>query len=419
MALTDLMTPAGPRDDRRELAPGPLALAIADINWFTTQNLFQGVGTPAVSVLALRCMDYLNGWRQGILPWSRSCREHPWGEHAVTRDLVLPSGWMKRFPRQGMRPIARAIRQFWNRNERAARHGLVLTYPHYLYLRERLEPDRTLYYNIDDYALYWPGHAGQVRALERQLVLRADATVCVARSRADALRAAIPEAAAKIHHLPHGTPEAFLAEQPSERPAPAPDDIAALPRPLFGYIGSIERRVDWALLTRLSEAFPRGSVVLVGNIPEATRRPEPWFDEWSRCRARPNVHAIGWRSQAELPRYYRSFDVILIPYLIDDPFNRACCPTKIADGLGSGRPIVATAIPECQLYSQLFDVAETPEAFLDAVRSIVLGGSDDGRAHLRHQHARSRACRLMARRVVQILEGEWTSGSGFRVGGSL
>ena len=65
-----------------------------------------------------------------------------------------------------------------------------------------------------------------------------------------------------------------------------------------------------------------------------------------------------------MPRYYRRFDVILIPYRVDDPFNRACSPTKIADGLGSGRPIVATAIPECRLYRHLFDVAEDASAFL-------------------------------------------------------
>jgi len=45
--------------------------------------------------------------------------------------------------------------------------------------------------------------------------------------------------------------------------------------------------------------------------------------------------------------------VILIPYAQNDRFNRACSPTKIMDGLGSGRPIVATAIPECRLYAYL------------------------------------------------------------------
>jgi teichuronic acid biosynthesis glycosyltransferase TuaH len=382
-------------------SPG-LALAVADVNWFTTENLFREVDDPDVTILALRCMDYLNGWRKGIYPWSGPCRSRPWGHRSSTRDLVLPSGWMKRYPRLGMRPIARAIRAFWDACGPRSRRGLVMTYPHYLYLCEQVDPDVTLYYNIDDYALYWPDRADQVRALERDAVRRADATVCVARVRADALRAAVPEAAAKIYHIPHGTPRAFLAERPLTRPADPPRDVAHLPRPLLGYVGSIEERTDWQLMESLSDAFPGASIVVVGRVPAATA--EPWFAACTRFLARPNVHAIGWRPQAALPGYYQAFDVILIPYSREHPFNQACSPTKIMDGMGSGRPIVATAIPECRLYTDLFDVAEDSEAFLAAVKSIVENGSDDGRAGLRHSHARNRTCGLVAEAVLQVMQ---------------
>ncbi len=50
----------------------------------------------------------------------------------------------------------------------------MLTYPHYLHLRDQLAADVTLYYNIDDYTLYWPSNAAQVRCLERQMVQCAD-----------------------------------------------------------------------------------------------------------------------------------------------------------------------------------------------------------------------------------------------------
>jgi glycosyltransferase involved in cell wall biosynthesis len=394
-----------PARDDGEAKCQPLALAVADISWFTTASLFREIDSDSARVLALRCMDYRNGWRQGIYPWSSSCRPRALGGNSVTCDMVLPSGWMKRFPRLGMRPIARAIRRFWERSDPGRRRVLVMTYPHYLYLRDQLSPDFSLYYNVDDYTLYWPRHANRIRALEREMVIRTEATVCVARYRASALRTAIPEAAAKIHHLPHGTPEAFLADCPYHRPAPPPEELANLPRPLLGYVGSIEGRVDWPLMNRLCDAFPGGSIVLAGKTPGARHDRDPWFRDWLEFSSRPNVHCIGWRPQAELPIYYRAFDVILIPYLSDDPFNRACCPTKIADGLGSGRPIVATALPECRLYSHLFDVVEDAASFVDAVRSIVAADSDDGRAGLRHEHARENTCRLVAGRLLRVLQG--------------
>ncbi len=189
-----------------------------------------------------------------------------------------------------------------------------MTYPHYLHLLDQLDPDVSLYYNIDDYTRYWPRHAERIRELERKLVLRATATVCVARFRADELRAAVPEAAAKIHHIPHGTPASFLAEHPARRPGVPPADIAHLPRPLLGYVGSIENRVDWHLMKKLSEAFPEASIVVVGRCPHFSRLREPWSTDWTEFSIGQNVHPIGWRPQESLPRYYESFDAILMPY---------------------------------------------------------------------------------------------------------
>jgi glycosyltransferase involved in cell wall biosynthesis len=385
-----------------ELPASGVGVAVVDINWFTTDNLFRELADPDVTILALRCMDYLNGHRKGIYPWSRSCRPHPWGNRSLARDLVLPSGWMKRFPRLGMRPIARAVRGFWNTEARDARRGLVMTYPHYLYLHDRLSPDVSLYYNIDDYTLYWPAWAEAIRALERDAVRRADATVCVAQVRAEELRSEVPEAAAKIFHVPHGAPREFLADRPLVGPEEAPRDIDHLPRPLLGYVGSMEGRTDWALMERLSEALPAASIVLVGRPTAATT--QPWYDAFAKVLTRPNVHAIGWRPQSDLPAYYRAFDVILIPYLREHPFNRACSPTKIMDGMGSGRPIVATAIPECRLYSHLFDVVEDTDAFIVAVRAIVANGSDDGRACLRHRHALDHSCGRVAGAVLRLMQ---------------
>ena len=42
-----------------------------------------------------------------------------------------------------------------------------MLYPHYLYLRDQLRPDVSIYYNVDDYALYWPRQAERIRELER------------------------------------------------------------------------------------------------------------------------------------------------------------------------------------------------------------------------------------------------------------
>jgi glycosyltransferase involved in cell wall biosynthesis len=379
-----------------------LALAVADVGWFNTENLFREIDREHVSVLLLKCQDYVNSWRNGLYPWSSACRLRQSGPASWERQLVLPSGWMKRYPRLGMRPVARTVRRWWQSQAADGRRGLVMSYPHYLYLCEQLRPDVSVYYNIDDYTLYWPEWAQRLRELERAAVLASDVTICVSRLRADELIATIPEAAGRIHHVPHGAPTRFLAQQPLKRPAEAPSELAKLPRPYLGYVGSLEDRVDWELLARLSRDFPEASIVVVGRVRDAVA--EPWWEACSRFLARPNVHALGWRPQEEIARYYQAFDVCLIPYRIDHPFNRVCNPTKIMDAMGSGRPIVATALPECRLHSERFHVVENDDEFTAAVRAILERHSDDGRAGLRHAFALANTCHAMAERILDLID---------------
>ena len=379
-----------------------LALAVADVGWFNTENLFREIDRDSVAVLLLKCFDYVNAWRRGLYPWSAACRLRASAPGAWEQQLVLPSGWMKRFPRLGMRPIVRSVRTWWDMHPPGWRRGLVMSYPHYLHLRNQLRPDVSVYYNIDDYALYWPRAADQIRALEKAMVQTADVTVCVSRLRAEELRSLVPEAADRIHHVPHGAPTPFLAAQPLTRPAEAPADLAHLPRPYLGYIGSLEDRVNWELLDRISRTFPDASIVVLGRVRDPLAK--PWWKACERFLSRPNVLALGWRPQEALARYYQAFDVSLIPYLIDHPFNRSCNPTKIMDAMGSGRPIVATAVPECRLHSERFHVAETDDEFVEAVREVLGQKSDDGRARLRHAYALANTCHGIGERILDLIE---------------
>jgi teichuronic acid biosynthesis glycosyltransferase TuaH len=391
-ALTSVATSA---------ATAPLALAVADINWFTTENLFREVPSNRARTLLLKCIDYQNAWNRGLPPWK-------WGRElsrrdAATweRDLVLPPGWMKRFPRLGMRPIRQSIQRWRDQHAPDGPLALVMTYPHYLYLRDQVRPDQQIYYNVDDYALCWPEHANEINRLERQMVREADLTVCVSRFRADELCRAVPEAADRIIHLPHGAPSGMLSPVALDRPGPAPEALAGLPRPFLGYVGSLGERVDWSLLTRLSEALPSASIVLLGKVD--TGPAEGWRAERERCLALPNVHLMGWQPQDRIAAFNRAFDVCLIPYRMDDPFNQACCPTKISDYMATSRPIVSTALPECLLHRALFDVVDSTDGFIEAVTRIIAADSDDGRAQLRLDWARENSCNRVVERLLNQL----------------
>jgi glycosyltransferase involved in cell wall biosynthesis len=295
---------------------------------------------------------------------------------------------MKTFPQIGMRPISWAIRDWRRRLESPRPLALAISYPHYLPLRDFVAPDALIYYNMDDYGFYWSSQRDSVQSLEHRVVREAHLSVFCAKVRSEELRAAVPDAAERIIHLPHGAPSKAIAPAPQSCPAPAPPDIAHLPRPLLGFVGSLESRIDWGLIEHVAASFPEGSIILIGREP-SPRPGEPWYRDYLRAVARPNVHRIGWKGQDDLGRYNASFDVCLIPYRTDHPFNRVACPTKIMDYMATSRPVVTTALPECRLYDHLFEVVESPAAFTAAVRNVVAQGSDDGRARLRWEAARA------------------------------
>ena len=380
-------------------APTSVDLVVADATWFSTEHLFAALERPGIETLLLKCLDYRNALARGWSPWTWRRPTHARSARLWERELILPSGWMKSFPGIGMRPIAATIREW--RRERAGKFVLVITYPHYLYLRDMVQPDQTVYFNIDDYAQYWPSRAKRVLELERQAVRESDLTVCVSQVRAAQLRAMASSAASRIRYLPHGCPDWALAgRESSDRGAP-PLDLSVIPGPHLGYVGSLEDRVDWNLLTQLAQRIPNASLVLVGKV--LRDGDEVWHDERRRCLALPNVRVLGWKPQDELLAYIQAFDVCLIPYRMDHAFNRVCNPTKIMDYMGSGRPIVATALPECQAHAARFDVAETAQAFVESVRSLLAKGGDDGRSGLRLAFARQHSCGRVAERLMDWL----------------
>ncbi len=382
---------APPRATRPQPEPldGPdFDLVVADASWTWTERLFSPLHAHGPRVLLLKACDWRTAANQ-----RRPASDWLWPARQVApnlweRTFVLPPGWMKTYPRLGMRPLAWGIRRW--RQALPGRRPLVLaiSYPHYLYLRDLLNPDALIYYNMDDYSFYWSSRRDTVQSLERQAVAEATLSAFCARARADEFLQAVPEAAARIIHLPHGAPAAAIAPVPQHTPAPPPADLAALPCPRLGFVGSLEDRLDWPLLERLARAYPSGSIVLIGREPPPSPR-EAWYRDSLQTRSLLNVHTLGWRPQAAIGAYNAAFDVCLIPYRVDHPFNRVSCPTKVMDYMATSRPVVSTALPECRLYTHLFEVAETPEAFVDAVGRILDRGSDDGRATLRWDFARA------------------------------
>jgi glycosyltransferase involved in cell wall biosynthesis len=139
-------------------------------------------------------------------------------------------------------------------------------------------------------------------------------------------------------------------------------ELESLPRPVLGYFGVIDERLDYDLIARLAQAFPGGSIVLVGPVAKVEASQLP--------RAR-NLHWLGQRPYSALPALVKGFDACLMPFALNEA-TRFINPTKTLEYMAAGRPIVSTAVPDVvRQFSSIVDVAQSHEGFVAAAARAI------------------------------------------------
>jgi glycosyltransferase involved in cell wall biosynthesis len=137
-----------------------------------------------------------------------------------------------------------------------------------------------------------------------------------------------------------------------------PAEVAGLPKPVFGYFGVIDERLDYPLIEALAQRFPEASVVMAGPLAKVEREQLPDL---------PNIYWLGQRDYAELPALVKGFDVCLMPFALNDA-TRYINPTKTLEYMAAGKPIVSTAVADVvRNFTPIVDVARSQEEFLEAV----------------------------------------------------
>jgi hypothetical protein len=222
--------------------------------------------------------------------------------------------------------------------------------------------DRLIYYNLDEYTLYDPSRSERIRSQEDELITRASCVLCLARYQVEALQARHPALAEKIVHFPLGAQPSYILSDTSI--APVANTV--------GYVGNLSDRVDWTLVAEVADRCPQATFIFVGSLDTGVQRLN-----WQKTRAyvfsRPNVRHVGEVAQANVGQHYWSFAASWMPYDICHPFNLASCPTKIMDGLASGRPFISTAIPEAELYPNMIHIARSADEAINLIAGILMG----------------------------------------------
>ncbi len=221
---------------------------------------------------------------------------------------------------------------------------------------DRLGDDQVVVYDCMDELANFAGAPSGLREAEAQLLGRADVVFTGGRSLYESKK----DRNENVHCFPSAVePEHFAKSLDPALPMPA--DVAGLPRPIFGYYGAVDERLDYDLIAALADANRAGSVVLVGPTikvdPEALPR-------------RANLHYLGQKSYGELPGYLKAFDVCLMPWALNEA-TRTISPTKTLEYMAGGKPIVSSAVRDVvrdhgDLVSIANDIPEFVEMAMNA-----------------------------------------------------
>jgi glycosyltransferase involved in cell wall biosynthesis len=166
---------------------------------------------------------------------------------------------------------------------------------------------------------------------------------------------------ANVHFFGCGVDVAHFASARSADLA-VPREIAALEKPVVGYYGVIDERIDYDLLRHIAESLPQMELVMVGPVVKVDPAELPQA---------PNIHWLGQRQYAELPAHVKGFDVCLMPFALNEA-TEYINPTKTLEYMAAGKPIVSTAISDVvHNFTPVVAVARSPEEFVAAVRSAI------------------------------------------------
>jgi len=227
-------------------------------------------------------------------------------------------------------------------------------------------PLATIYDCMDELSAF-RGAPPDLLVREAELFRRADLVFTGGQSLYRSKRAKHPS----VHLFPSSVDSEHFAQARTVQVEP--EDQKGIPGPRLGFFGVLDERLDAELLAGIADLRPDWHCVLIGP----TVKIEP--DSLPR---RPNIHYLGSKAYADLPRYLAGWDVALIPFARNEA-TRFISPTKTPEYLAAGRPVVSTSIRDVvQPYGTegLVRIADRPVDFVAAVEAAL---AEDSAARLR------------------------------------
>lgn len=291
------------------------------------------------------------------------------GVHEISPTLVnhVHSKWLfthHRFPTLANWMADQRIRSV---RRTAARYGmsdpvLLIWHPHFRDMVGHFKERLVVYYVYDQYSGYAGGSGDSRSPAELELLAKADIVFVLSKE----LHKVKERDAKRVIHLANAVDYQHFARS-RDAATIVPDDIASIPGPRIGYIGTMNEKLNLPILEALSGSHPEWAIVLVGREnytnAEEKRRFLALVD-------RPNVHWLPYKPPEQIPSYLKALDVCMMCYVING-WTFYGDPSKLHEYLASGKPTVGVGLSAIKEFADVVTVVDTPDEWVPAVEAAL------------------------------------------------
>ena len=164
-----------------------------------------------------------------------------------------------------------------------------------------------------------------------------------------------------VYNVPTGIDSSKF---PPKNALTIPSDIEEIARPIIGYIGAISDVFDKELIIKLANSLPSVNIVLVG----------PKYTNITTLRNIKNILLLGERPHDLMPNYINSFDIVLIPYIVNEATD-SVYSCKLNEYLSLGKIVLSTNLQEIKIFNEqnnhLINIGINAEDFIQKAKKLV------------------------------------------------
>jgi len=276
--------------------------------------------------------------------------------------------------------ISRIIKNISNANDV---HAVWLFHPYQIGIYDLYKKARKIYECYDNYSSAYNLKENERRRLadyDKLLSKEADAILVTAKALLN--KKLIYKD--KTHYNPNGVDYDYYEKSPK--------DILSIKRPIAGYIGGIDERIDMKLLEYAAKKDENINYLFIGPIKKGIKL----------YKGRNMVY-LGPKAPSQIPGYLKCCDLGIIPYAKYD-YLKSVYPTKANEYLACGLPVVATCFSDLSEFNDLVYVANGADDYCTKIKLAINESNNEDKIKERKEMAKKNSWDNRAKYILEILK---------------